>query len=103
MSHDPGDEDRRALPDDSCPFCGVRIRWNHVWRTAVAAPFDFSSAFDAEPLDARSMRAEILTTCDSVSCKASACQFSREQGLGPDRKEVRAERRHYVRQAGLQP
>lgn len=100
--HDPGDEDRRDVITDSCPFCGVKLHHLRIWKTPVFPPMPFGSFSEAAAIPTlEKWFAEVLTTC--VDCKLLARRFADLQRATPQEKESRAYIRDYERRASLQP
>ena len=102
--HDPGDEDRRDVGNDTCPFCGRRLHWRQTWKTTVVA-YDgrpLFSIFEAQPPSPDdAWGGEVLTTC--VDCKSVARSFAIEQRRNWDEKRAARYRREYERRMGVAP
>lgn len=102
IDHDPGDEDRRDVIADTCPFCGGKFRYRQVWNTPVFPRMllQFSEAV-ADPTAFDKWVGEVLMTC--LDCKPLARRFAELQRVSPEEKEARAYIRDYERRAGLRP
>lgn len=108
--HDAGDEDRREVLANACPFCGQRLYGRgsrgRPWQTPVMAPlprFSLEDALSPNDLDWRELRGEILTTCSEPACIGAARQFAREHRRDPDDKRIRGIIRAMDRERGLIP